>query len=262
MTTVLPFRANGATGDPGAKNDAPPNRSRRRFALAARLQVVTTMLETGERLPLLVDADTWLPRSLAMRWVLYDRRYTCAESTLRRDVNALRFVYAWADKEFPEGLDARLAAGPLDHAELLELRRFLTNPTLEARIGDGQGRSVARSTGAAGSRGLAAKLFLTWALTPASRNDVGAPPENAADLKAKIDGVLPPLATHAGEGRSRLVPPDEVVDAAEEIVRPRMDANGRFLRPLQMHPKNPFRADTYPQLAHVDARARRGPAAR
>lgn len=51
------------------------------------LRVVSTVLPTGERLPMLVNESTWAPRSMALRWILYDRRYSCAESTLRRDVN-------------------------------------------------------------------------------------------------------------------------------------------------------------------------------
>lgn len=243
MATVLPFRAKEARPSSPTKNDPAPNHRRRQFALAAPLQVVTITLETGERLPMLVDADTWIPRSLAMRWVLYDRRYTCAESTLRGDVSALRFVYAWGDAAFRGGLDARLTLGPLDHGELLALRAFLTNPPAgDSTSGDEV--DVERATGAAGSRGLAAKLFLMWAITPASRNDVGAPPANAAELAAMIHGVLQPLAKHAGKGRSRVVPPEDLIDAAEEIIRPLLGPDGGFLRPLQWHPANPFRADT------------------
>lgn len=243
MARVLAFPAKDDPERLVGKTDRPQKRRRRAFRLDVPLRVVTTTLPSGERLPLLVDAHTWVPRSLAMRWVLYDRRYGCAESTLRRDVNALRFVYAWGDRTFAEGLDARLTNGPLEHGDLIALRGFLTDPDVEARLGR-DGGPGARTTGAAGSRGLAAKLFLAWALNPASRNDAGASPVNALVLAQQIEGVLQPLAKHAGEGRRRVLPTDAAMDVVEEIMQPRMDARGRFLNPLQWHPKNPFRGDT------------------
>ncbi len=240
MAKVLEFRQKKPKGDGSAKTDRTSRPARRRIALAVPLEVVTSVLKSGERLPVLVDSATWIPRSMAMRWVLYDRRYTCAESTLQRDVSALRFVYAWGEGRFPEGLEARLAARPLDHEDLVALKAFLIDPEVP---GDAQG-PAARTTGAAGGRALAAKLFLTWALNPASRNERGAAPADADAHARQIEGVLQPLAKHAGEGRLRIVPADAIVDAAEEVIRPRLDANGLFVQPLEWHPKNPFRLDT------------------
>ncbi len=39
------------------------------------LAIIHLVLDTGERLPCLVDAHTWLPLRLPMRWAVRYRRY-------------------------------------------------------------------------------------------------------------------------------------------------------------------------------------------
>jgi hypothetical protein len=90
------------------------------------LRVVSSMLPSGELLPILVDPVTWAPRSLALRWIVLKRRYECAESTLRSNIDALRHLYAWGDTRFESGLEKRVETGPLDHSDLLSLAQSLT----------------------------------------------------------------------------------------------------------------------------------------
>lgn len=147
-------------------------------------QVLASVLPDGERLPTLVRRDTWIPAPTALRWAVLARRLECASSTLGRDVDGLRYLYAWAEARFPGGLEARLAAGPLGHQDLISLRDYLRHP---AQPGPAAGGPPGPS---AGARALSAKLFLTWAISPASRNERGAEPHDASVLLAAIEGVL------------------------------------------------------------------------
>ena len=201
-------------------------------------QVVTSVLPDGERLPTLVRRDTWIPAALALRWAVLARRLECAASTLGRDIDGLRYLYAWAEARFSGGLEARLAAGPLGHPDLLSLRDYLRHPQ---PTGSGGGSGGGPS---AGARALTAKLFLTWAISPSSRNERGAEPHDAPEILAAIEGVLGPLAKEVGRGRDRVAPENALLEHLEELLRPRLDATGRFVQPLVWHPQNPFRLES------------------
>lgn len=208
------------------------------------LSVVSGTLPSGEGLPLLVDRETWVPASLALRWTVLRRRYECAESTLRRDLNGLRYVYAWGNARFPEGLDARLESRGLDYDELMRLRDFVARPDTAQRAGAEEVPSpgVGADT-SAGARALAAKMFLMWAVSPASRNQRGAEPIDALRRIGQIEAVLGPLANLAGEGG--LVEPldEDIALGVDQLLAPIVDAEGHFVRPLRWQQKNPFKAD-------------------
>jgi len=46
------------------------------------LRVVSSTLSSGEGLPVLVSAESWLPFSMTLRWAVLARRFEVAESTL------------------------------------------------------------------------------------------------------------------------------------------------------------------------------------
>lgn len=238
MGKVLSFRGTAVDRAEDTKTDTPAPLPK---SVANPLRVVSTVLATGERFPLLVDAATWAPKSLALRWIVYDRRYSCAESTLRRDVNGLRYLYAWGERRFPEGIEARVAAAPLTHAELIDLRGFLLNSKGLVAGEIGAQDATVTATGAAGARALSIKLFLTWAVSPAARNERGADPDQAENIVQQIEGVLGPLAGRAGKGRPRVLIEDHRLDEIEAVLRPQMDDDGRFFQPLRWHADNPFR---------------------
>ncbi len=201
-------------------------------------QGVTSVLPDGERLPILVGRDTLIPAALALRWAVLARRLECAASTLGRDIDGLRYLYAWAEARFSGGLEARLAAGPLGHPDLLSLRDYLRHPQPTGSAGGSGGGP------SAGARALTAKLFLTWAISPSSRNERGAEPHDAPELLAAIGGVLGPLAEEVGHGRDRIAPENAILEHLEELLRPRLDATGRFVQPLSWHSENPFRPES------------------
>ena len=66
MGTVLSIRGKNGAGPDATKTDTLDVRPRQ---AQGRLRVVSTVLPTGERLPVLVDGATWVPMSMALRWV-------------------------------------------------------------------------------------------------------------------------------------------------------------------------------------------------
>lgn len=64
--------------------------------------VVTTRLDSGEVVPMLVISSTWIPARLATRWALLNRRRRSARKTLTNNLFTLKLVYCWADQH---GLD-------------------------------------------------------------------------------------------------------------------------------------------------------------
>jgi len=58
--------------------------------------IVQLVLGSGERLPCLVESDTWLPVKLATRWAVRHRRNQVQASTLRSDLYSLKKFYKWA----------------------------------------------------------------------------------------------------------------------------------------------------------------------
>lgn len=102
-----------------------------------------------------------------MRWAVYRRRYECAESTLRTDMYAVRFVYAWGDRCFPEGLESRLERGALGLNELADLHTFLESPPFDSP-GLATKREL-RLPAITGRRALAIKAFLKWSHDRANR---------------------------------------------------------------------------------------------
>lgn len=201
--------------------------------------VVSARLPSGEGLPLLVYSGTGLPVRLALRWIVYQRRFEVAENTLRADLYGVRLLYQWADQEYPHGLEGRLGGvGGLDHSELLRLDAYL-------RTGAGSTRRTVRSGGplpsVVGRRVVSIIAFLKWAIVPASRNERGAPPADASALVSQVDAVLRPMVRMAA--RTNRISPlpegaDEVVDRA---LAPRLMPDGTIARPLKFRRDNPFR---------------------
>lgn len=63
---------------------------------AKALTIVQLVLDSGERLPCLVETATWLPVKLPTRWAVRHRRYQVQASTLRSNLYSLKKLYEWA----------------------------------------------------------------------------------------------------------------------------------------------------------------------
>lgn len=73
--------------------------------------VLRLVLDTGERLPCLVDKETWLPVRLATRWAMRYRRYRTQSSTLTGNLRILGSLYTWAKIKGSFDLDDYLTQG-------------------------------------------------------------------------------------------------------------------------------------------------------
>jgi hypothetical protein len=69
--------------------------------------VLPLTLDTGEVLPTLVDADSWIPVRVATRWVVRRRRWRSMPSTLANDLRSIGLLYSWASSAL-EGSGANL----------------------------------------------------------------------------------------------------------------------------------------------------------
>lgn len=201
--------------------------------------VVAADVGTGEELPLLVEAATWLPIDLPLRWVVFHRRYEVAASTIRNDLAALRHLYRWADRldAFPCGLEGRLSSGgTLTYDELTSLAAALRAAVAVRKEGMAEGASVGRIA-------HSVRLFLQWAVVPANRGEPGAPPSDLAQIERQIDTILKPLSKGGGAGRRQETPADEI-ERIERVIAPVITASGRIVSPLRWHKDNPFKRTT------------------
>jgi hypothetical protein len=85
-----------------------------------RFSVINIVLDNGERLPCLVDAETWEPVRVATRWSVRYRRYQVQSSTLANNLRILRRVYAWAADVGLFDLDDFLTSGNRLNARQIE----------------------------------------------------------------------------------------------------------------------------------------------
>ena len=74
-------------------------------------RVLRLVLDTGERLPCLVERETWLPVRLATRWAMRTRRYRRQSSTLTDNLRILGSLYTWARMRGGFDLDDYLTQG-------------------------------------------------------------------------------------------------------------------------------------------------------
>lgn len=76
-------------------------------------KVLHLVLDSGERLPCLVDSATWLPARVATRWAVRYRRYHLQSSTLADNLRVLCRMYTWARLVGRFDLDDYLTSGKL-----------------------------------------------------------------------------------------------------------------------------------------------------
>lgn len=129
-------------------------------------RLVNLVLDTGERLPCLVDKQTWLPARLATRWAVRWRRYRVQSSTLAGNLRVLGKMYDWAWHIAALDLDRHLTAGRLLTPQQLEsLAAYLReNATLR------DGSAIAPHT--YNTHLSVIEDFLKWSLYPANRGGI------------------------------------------------------------------------------------------
>lgn len=122
--------------------------------------VLRVVLDSGERLPCLVESATWLPVRVATRWAVRHRRYRVQSSTLVSNLRALSRLYTWAQRTAGFDLDDFLIAGKtLDSRQVESLASDLRSNT------DG----LPADTGAFDHRLSVVEDFLRWSLDSSNR---------------------------------------------------------------------------------------------
>jgi integrase len=180
-----------------------------------RFTVLNIVLESGERLPCLVDAATWLPARVAMRWAVRFRRYRVQASTLASNLHILAQLYQWTREHAGFDLDTRLTQG-----------HVLQNRELESFLGTLRTRSDGQTADAGTfDRQLAVvENFLTWSLQSDNRGGGGSLSViQLAAERTRIEELLRSLRVGARPS-SRIQPiEDAEIDAIRKAIGPLPD---------------------------------------
>jgi integrase len=93
----------------------------RKVATPPPFTVLNIVLDSGERLPCLVELATWIPVRVATRWAVRYRRYRVQASTLANNLRVLARVYEWARECAGYDLDDHLTQGQAFRNREIEL---------------------------------------------------------------------------------------------------------------------------------------------
>src|SRR5712691_2448406 len=131
---------------------------------ASLYAVLNVVLESGERLPCLVERATWIPVRVATRWAVRYRRYRVQASTLEHNLRALGRVYDWARVCHGFDLDDHLTSGGVLSARQIESLALY----FRTRGRDSE-TIVGRDPGALDHEVSVVENFLGWALDSDNR---------------------------------------------------------------------------------------------
>jgi integrase len=180
--------------------------------------VLHIVLDTGERLPCLVDAASWIPARVALRWAMRYRRYRVQSPTLAANLRVLGKAYRWMQETAGFDLDDRLTEG-----------RTLQNREIEslARSFRSTGGAQELDTGAFDQHLAIVEDFLKWSLD--SENRGGRRSLDLAQLaqeRTRIGLILRSLRSGA-HASDRIEPLEEAeIRAIRNSIGPRCDAQG------------------------------------
>jgi hypothetical protein len=189
--------------------------------------VLHLVLDSGERLPCLVEAATWIPARVALRWAMRYRRYRVQSSTLAANLRVLAKVYRWTQETAGFDLDDRLTQG-----------RTLQNREIESLARSFRGASAKElDTGAFDQHLAILEDFLKWSLDSENRGGhrtLGLP--ELAQERNRIGLILRSLRSGA-RGSDRIEPLEEVeIHAIRLCIGPRRDAQGLLSFPKIFSP--------------------------
>ena len=127
------------------------------------------VLDTGERLPCLVDRKTWQPARIATRWAMRYRRNRVQSSTLADNLRILGLLYTWARTSCGFELDDHLTAGKrLTPRQIEAFAATLRMPDVLDIHPESGVASPLIDTGTFDHSLSIIEMFLTWALDSAN----------------------------------------------------------------------------------------------
>ena len=190
------------------------------------LSVLHLVLETGERLPCLVDRHTWLPMRLATRWAVRYRRYRVQASTLAGNLRVIGRLYTWAWQTAGIDLDAYMTSGHWFDARQLE--------SFAAYLREGARANPAQVVmpNIYNQQLAVVENFLCWCLYPTNRG--GTSPltfEQAAAEREKLGYLFPSLRMRGTLSQRHEPLNDGEIEAIRAVIAPTKAADGQWRFP-------------------------------
>ena len=189
--------------------------------------VLTVVLESGERLPCLVDRTTWIPVRVGTRWAVRYRRYRVQSSTLESNLRVLGRIYEWAERIGGLDLDDYLTSGSSLNARQIEsmVLYFRTR-------GQGTETVVGSDPGALDHHLSIAENFLKWALDSDNRGGVRTLTlEQLSAQRAHLEQVFRSLRT--GTKQSQRIQPlsDQELASLRRTLAPKTESGADWVFP-------------------------------
>lgn len=190
---------------------------------AAPFTVLNVVLDSGERLPCLVETATWLPVRIATRWAVRYRRYRVQSSTLANNLRVLAWLYRWARESAGYDLDDHLTQG-----------QALRNREIEALVSTLRVRADghALDTGAFDQHLSVVEDFLKWSLDSENRGGRSTLSlEQLTGERSRLEQLFRSL--RVGARPSARIEPLETTDitAIRQAIGPKRDAGGHLSFP-------------------------------
>lgn len=207
-----------------------------------RFRVLPLRLDTGEILPTLVEATSWIPVRVATRWVVRRRRWRAMPSTLTNDLRSIGLLYSWADGALQRDLDDMLEdAEPVTGVQMQDLLAFL-------RVG-GQIVTIDRATISAcntvARHASVIRDFLKWAVDPANQGRSQMVSfDEIRYRRACLEETFHAVTRQSGASQRIRPLTDNEVMRIDRLIGPRRKGDGSIIVPLQFSPENPFRIET------------------
>src|ERR1035437_2353326 len=192
-------------------------------AAPAPFTVLNVVLDSGERLPCLVESATWHPVRVATRWAVRYRRYRVQSSTLANNLRVLARVYRWAQGTAGYDLDNHLTQGQtLRNREIESLVSTLRATT------DGH----ALDTGAFDQHLAVIEDFVKWSLDSENRGGRSVLSlEQLSAERARLEQLFRSLRVGARPS-ARIEPLEDVdIEAIRHAIGPRRDPGGHLSFP-------------------------------
>ena len=205
--------------------------------VSAPYTIIHLKLDSGERLPCLVESETWIPARVATRWAVRYRRYRVQSSTLVNNLRTLRQVYNWAETVGNLSLDDFLTTGGILDARQIESLAFYLRTGGEATVagiilpaGSDQQPEGFPSPSTFDHQLAVAEDFLIWALDSANRGGSSSLTlEQLYDHRIRLSEIFRSLRIGAAQSRRKEPLTDDAVKRIREAITPETDQQGRFL---------------------------------
>lgn len=192
----------------------------------SKYTVIHLVLDSGERLPCLVEYETWLPVQVATRWVLRYRRYKVQSSTLAGNLQVIKRVYEWAHSVNLD-IDDYLTSGSLLDPRQVE---SLVNYIRDHIVANSRDSSLSMFNPTL----LVVEDFLKWCLYAENRGGVSLLAlENTTAHRMQLELLFDTLRIH-GRTSKRIQPLEEdEIEAIRQAIAPYQDKNGKWVFPAK-----------------------------